>query len=488
VQDVNRQHSNGRLRTAWLLALAGWTLAALLIGRERGIIPAARPPAGPEAPPPAAPPAAGWAPAFARWEADSGAGDALAAFCLVDPDGRVAFASPLAERPLCPASALKTLTAAAGLRILGPDHRFETRVEATAASATDGTLPGDLVLVGGGDPTLSLADLDRLAETVAGAGLRVVAGVLRADLAAFPAVGVNDHWNWGDLGNAYGAGAYALNVAANRLTVVFVPGREPGAATTVEAIAPPWPELVVANDVRTAGAGSGDRVTAYATPGGRALRLTGTVPAGVRRFGVGAAMPDPSGFAVYYFRQALEAKGVSFRSREIPPGPQPVTLATHRSAPLAEVTGFFNRTSDNLAAQCVFLALGRQLQADPAAALVGHWREAGVEFRGLRLIDGSGLARANMIRPVDLARVNHLAAAGPHGETFLESLPTAAGGRLRYKPGYMSGVRTEVGFLLDAAGRRWTYCLMLNGLDPATDARAMRSLWIDKMLERLGPR
>lgn len=46
------------------------------------------------------------------------------------------------------ASVLKTLTAAAALAVLGPDYRISTTVVA-------GSAPGTIVLVGGGDPTLS---------------------------------------------------------------------------------------------------------------------------------------------------------------------------------------------------------------------------------------------------------------------------------------------------------------------------------------------
>ena len=46
------------------------------------------------------------------------------------------------------ASVLKTLTAAAALAVLGPDYRISTKV-------FEGSTPGTVVLVGGGDPTLS---------------------------------------------------------------------------------------------------------------------------------------------------------------------------------------------------------------------------------------------------------------------------------------------------------------------------------------------
>lgn len=53
-----------------------------------------------------------------------------------------------ADEPTPTASVMKTLTGAAALHVLGPDHRIPTRVLA-------GAEPGEIVLVGGGDVTLS---------------------------------------------------------------------------------------------------------------------------------------------------------------------------------------------------------------------------------------------------------------------------------------------------------------------------------------------
>ncbi len=52
------------------------------------------------------------------------------------------------DTPMTPASTAKILTAAAAMLSLSPDHRVETRV-------VQGSRPGELVLVGGGDPTLT---------------------------------------------------------------------------------------------------------------------------------------------------------------------------------------------------------------------------------------------------------------------------------------------------------------------------------------------
>lgn len=155
------------------------------------------------------------------------AGAALG-FCLLDQNGEILFASPLAETALCPASSLKTVTTGAALAILGPDFRFETQIAATAALTPEGVVQGDLILVGGGDPTLSTNDLAELATAAVAAGLKTVAGQLLVDASVFPANPVSDQWVWGDVGNAYGAGAFGLNLDHNRLPLPFEPSAQPG--------------------------------------------------------------------------------------------------------------------------------------------------------------------------------------------------------------------------------------------------------------------
>ena len=199
--------------------------------------------------------------------------------------------------------------------------------------------------------------------------------------------------------------------------------------------------------VFTGPAGSAGEVVVYSEPYGRVITLRGAVPAGVSSFGVTGAIPDPPLLAAELLRARLESAGVKFAGGAGPfPAATRTTLASHQSAPLPEIIDHLHAVSDNLEAQCLFLTIGRKQNADPADAVRRYWEKAGVEdVAGLRLLDGSGLARANMIRPLDLARVNLAARRGPHGERFYESLTAYAGGKLRGKIGGMSGVKTEVG-------------------------------------------
>ena len=82
--------------------------------------------------------------------------------------------------PVAPASNEKIPVSWAALTSLGAGYRFHTEVYGTGTRA-GATWDGDLVLKGFGDPTLSTADLNRLARTIAGRGIRTVTGRILGD-------------------------------------------------------------------------------------------------------------------------------------------------------------------------------------------------------------------------------------------------------------------------------------------------------------------
>lgn len=401
---------------------------------------------------------------FERWAGVQEFEGALLGFCVLDEDGEVEYASPLAETALCPASAFKTLTAGAAFGLLGEDFRFETLLIARGGVSPEGVVTGDLVLKGGGDPTLSEEDIEGLAERAVEKGLKRVKGSLRVDDSIFAADPVSDHWVWGDLGNAYGAGAFGLNVGHNRVGLIFDAGPKVGDGASFLRSEPDiYGSVRWKMEVSTGERGSGDQVMVYSAPGSRVIRVRGTVPLGAKEFAVGAALPDPSRLAYEILKKELEARGVVFSGEIVSESLPEVELVGHMSERLPELVDHMQAVSDNLEAQCLFLMLGVKEGGDPAEVLTRYWEQAGVSFEGLRVLDGSGLARATMIRPIDLARVNFLARKSEYGERFFASLPRNANGTVRSKRGGMSGVRTEVGFVM-RDGREYTFALMGNGL------------------------
>ena len=92
-------------------------------------------------------------------------------------DGTVLLAQA-ADKPVHPASVSKVPTTLALLRKLGPEHRFTTTFTAKGR-VLDGTLYGDLLVAGDGDPSLVDEDALLVAERLKQAGISRVAGELR---------------------------------------------------------------------------------------------------------------------------------------------------------------------------------------------------------------------------------------------------------------------------------------------------------------------
>ena len=82
---------------------------------------------------------------------------AVVGVMVQDMSGHV-VAQREAGRRMVPASNLKLITTGTALHALGPDFRFETGIGYTGEVDADGTLHGDVYIVGGGDPTIGVAD------------------------------------------------------------------------------------------------------------------------------------------------------------------------------------------------------------------------------------------------------------------------------------------------------------------------------------------
>jgi serine-type D-Ala-D-Ala carboxypeptidase/endopeptidase (penicillin-binding protein 4) len=95
--------------------------------------------------------------------------------------------------PLAPASNEKLPLTYALLTALGPGMRIDTDVAATG-DRNGTTLTGSLVLVGHGDPSLSSADLKKLADAVRATGIRRITGGVIGDESLFDTLRTAPGW------------------------------------------------------------------------------------------------------------------------------------------------------------------------------------------------------------------------------------------------------------------------------------------------------
>jgi D-alanyl-D-alanine carboxypeptidase/D-alanyl-D-alanine-endopeptidase (penicillin-binding protein 4) len=411
-------------------------------------------------------------------------GASLSALVVDRASGRdLVAANP--DAALMPASTQKVLTAVAALSAFGPAHRFVTEVRASRPIGTDGAV-GDL-FVSSGDPALTSEQWWRLAADLRALGLREVRGDLVLDDGLF------DEQRWHPSWAPVTARAYhapvspmAANFGAFRVRVA--PGAVPGAPVSA-AIDPPVPYLVLVNEARTGKARAKPTlaVEREPLPGAERIRVSGALPAGTQPDDIWRSVADPLGYAAAVLRFQLEANGVrvagGVRRGAAPPGAS--LLLDFEGMPLHDIASLFLKYSNNFIAECLlkWLALGPAPAAGAppatwaagAEALRGRLGALGVPLGESRIVDGSGLSRANRVSArVLVEALRRGEAAFDAGPELLAGLPIAgldgtlerraegARGRVRAKTGSLDGVTSLAGFARSERGRDLVFALIVN--------------------------
>lgn len=384
-----------------------------------------------------------------------------------------------------PASNQKLLTAAAALERLGPEYRFRTEVRLLGRLGPTGTLAGDLILRGGGDPTLATRDLDALAAAVRQAGVRRVRGRLRADDTRFDRTRLGEGWAWDDESYAYAAQVSALTLDGNVATVHVLPGSRAGmpARVTVEPV-PGY--LRVRSVCVTAPAGPAPDVSVIRLRARNDVRVEGTIPLGSPPVLESVTVEEPALHAAAVWRALLARHGVRVEGQTVLLGtPGAACLAAaHDSAPLAELLAQMNKPSNNLIAETLLKELGITL-ATPGTSAAGlsvvrqTAASLGLDPQALRPFDGSGLSRMDLVSAENLCRLLAAMDARADRAAFIASLPVAAAdgtlrsrmggtpaaGNLRAKTGSLSHVSALSGYVTTADGERLAFALLTNN-DP----------------------
>jgi len=272
-------------------------------------------------------------------------------YALMDLDSGEILESAAADELFPPASVAKVFTALYALETLGADHRFETRLTASAAPGPDGRVPGDVALVGGGDPELDTDALDELAAQAAARGFRGAAGRFVVDASALPPTARIDPLQPEDV--TYNPSVGALNLDFNRVLFKWErAGADLGLALEahgVRARAEPRGVAIAAGPTADGiferrDDGPLERWTVLE----RALNAKGQRWLPVRR---------PAAYAADVFRSLAAERGATLPEAEVGRAPSPaVTLAVRRSAPLSEILQGMLKYSTNLTAEAVGLA------------------------------------------------------------------------------------------------------------------------------------
>lgn len=423
-----------------------------------------------------------------------------------------------ANRLLVPASTAKLYTGALALDTFGADYRVTTRLLATARPGRDGTLHGDLILQGRGDPTLGTeADPDwaeRLAQALRKSGVRRIDGDLVADATYFAAPAYGGGWEAADLQSWFGVPASALSVGENLARLYVKPGGRIGGPALLR-FDPDWMSQAfeLDNELRTVAPPQRSDVSLVRRPGERRLSAFGQVSARAAEADYRLSLPDPPLMAGYALQRALGDYGIEvggkLRSVSWPQhlavrdADKAWTVGDVVSPPLGEILRRGFKVSQNLYLQNLLLMVGaaeaersganaadapfRSTEQLAMAAMRRYLDRLGITPEAVSLDDGAGLSRRNLSSAAAFVKLLLAHADDPAQRAFRSALPEAGvdgtlTGRLRDLPGRgkvfaktgaMAQVASLAGYAISAKGERIAFALMLNNYLRSADSARM---------------
>ena len=429
-------------------------------------------------------------------------------------DGTV-LAEYNADTRLVPASNLKLVTTGTALHAFGAGHRFRTSLAYTGTIRPDGTLEGDLYIVGGGDPTIGAQDSIALKPEalfwkwktlLKQAGIQRIDGRIVGDGTRWEGYLEHASWAYDDLGTYYGPGSNALCFYKNAVDLEVSAGEE-GAPVNISQRYPDTPWMHFSSYAFTGPVGTGNSLYLYTTDLAPYAELRGSYSLERRPKTEHFANKYGALTCAYYFWKNLKEtgwevtggyadidrngylRGADFVPMEKAGTPQEIGYS--ESPVLAEIVRETNVRSINFYAESLFRAMGEAATqiAVYDSCLVAEkavLQDLGLDLSGLKQVDGSGLSRMNCVSPAWMVDFLEAMETSPSFGTFLSSLPAPGEGtlrmvkfdgaeRIRMKSGSMGGVLCYSGYILDEAGRpEVTFSILTNNSTaPMSQVRAV---------------
>ncbi len=338
-----------------------------------------------------------------------------------------------ADQFFIPASTTKLYTCAAALKVLGPDHVFDTKLFARG-DIKDGTLRGDLILRASGDPSFgsrTLADgtmafvnddhtyadststtssltptdplraMKELAAAVRAAGVKAVTGDVLIDDRLF------------DKSASSGSGPDLVTpvvVNDNVFDIIVTPASKEGDAASV-VVRPETSFVRVDTQVRTAAKGTPTVSVSRAGP--YEIVVRGNVPVGGKSQVRIAFVKNPTDFARKVLIEALRREGVTVEADLFaePKNDLPAVaeyerltaIASYRSPKLSELVKVVLKVSHNMYASMLPVlcatSRGKRTLADGLKIEAEVLKQLGVDTDGVSFAGGAGGSRVDATTP-----------------------------------------------------------------------------------------
>lgn len=316
---------------------------------------------------------------------------------------------------------------------------------------------------------------------------------------------IPSNWIWGDIGNYFGSGANGLSYKDNKFSIFYNSG-EINSKAKIESISPKYISKKIKIETDVLSYGTEDEAIVYGSPFDYNRKISGTIPANKKSYEVEAQMPEPEKYFTDDLKNALKHQTTfseidtlitdinSFKSKWI---------YTHTSPALDKIIYFTNLKSNNHYAESLLKTIGAFKSNKQGTTNNGideiekYWESKGIDTKGLHMVDGSGLSRANTITTKIQAQIlSKIFNDSLIYDSFNKSLPVAgksgsmtnlckdsfAENNMRAKTGYINRVRSYCGYVKTKSGKTLAFSVIFNNYD--CSAKEMK-LKIEKLLIKM---
>lgn len=420
-----------------------------------------------------------------------------------------------ADLLLIPASTAKIVTTISALEQLGSNFQFSTKIF-VHGTIQNGTLTGQILIKGDGDPTLGSAyfpstNAETVLYTIKGAldkaGISRLNGNIIVNTSAIPEPRYPAGRLWEDMANYYGAPPSGLTWRDNTFELDLTSPKATGQLCRIFNMRPSIVGVEFVSYVYSA-SNQKDSAYIYGYPGLPKWEVRGTIPANRSVFTIKGAMPNPALQFASEIKALLndnltdsQVSVFEVTTGEIPA--EAVLIHEIRSPYLYEIVNVVNQRSHNLMADHLFLKLNTKVDSpgdswtNASFSIVQYWQNRGINSLA-RLRDGSGLSPKNLLSSrylVDLliyidksenSRIfeNSLAVGGKSGTLARMWQKPEWNGRVTAKSGSMEGVMCYAGFIYTRKNQKLAFAIMVNNfLTPPSDIRKAIELEIGRIID-----
>jgi D-alanyl-D-alanine carboxypeptidase/D-alanyl-D-alanine-endopeptidase (penicillin-binding protein 4) len=432
---------------------------------------------------------------FETYLADSSVRHANVSFYVANADNGEIIVEFNSLKSLTPASVMKLITSAATLELLGPRYTFKTKFGYSGSiNKQSGKLTGDIIIKGGGDPTLGSINFPEYNQDfitswiseIRRAGITAIEGRIITDDSYYDYLPIPAKWLWEDSGNYYGAGVYGLSLFDNTYEI-HIRSASDSSKPVITGIIPVECKSELLNMLTSKG--SADKGYVFAAPYSNSGWLAGTIPLNREDFILKASVTDPPLLIAKILSTKLEALGIPVSNepttKRILPGFSATNftlIAENTSPPLSKIIEVLNHESVNLYAESLTKELGKKFKNDGSTlagieVIKGFLLNAGFNTDGMFIEDGSGLSPVNSINTKEL--VNLLIFMKKKGQYFSEFYDSFADpgkegtlkdyftdpvfeSQLKAKSGSMTRVRSYAGYITTFSGKNLAFSIIVN--------------------------